>query len=245
MALTPHHPYYIAAITVFIALAALTIFTFHAYPTRPIPAAYWLWAGIVAADAPANSDLYIYQGLIKTTSSQSHYKRVGLYPHPLQAKAIYLSYRLEGDLPEPEIVTHNFLQSVTEWQRHKLTITGLQVDFDSATSKLLQYGDFLTQLRDALPPQYKLSITGLGDWAVYGQRDAVSHITTTVDEVVYQLYQDHDPLPNMQRYIQALSRYKLPFRIGLLASDMQNNDAYLHTLSANSNFNGVIYFIQK
>jgi hypothetical protein len=223
-------------ITVFLCLYKFQVFS-------NVQTSYWIWAGITAKDAPVNSELYVYQGIIVTKELSSTYQRIGLYPHPIKSEKLYLSFRLEGDLPESQFVMDAFNQNIKGWKRHKVEITGIQIDFDSATSKLLKYSDFLRDLRSHLPKEYALSITGLSDWAVHGNQKTMSDIVNVTDEVVFQLYQDRDSVENIDFYIHYLSKYPFPFRVGLLAN--KNNSEYINHLRTNSNFRGIIYFIQK
>lgn len=204
---------------------------------------YWIWGGITVNDAPANSELYIYQGQILTSRGVSTFLRVGLYPHPVLAQKLYLVYRLKNELPDPEDLISLFRRNAIHWSKHKVVVEGLQIDFDSATAKLMEYSKFLEKVRALLLSEYKLSITGLGDWAVFGDRKAIAKLANITDEVVFQLYQVRNPLPELQLYINVLKKYNLPFRIGMLKSKPCSE--CLAVLSTNANFKGVIYFIQK
>jgi hypothetical protein len=210
---------------------------------KEYPPAYWLWAGITADDAPANAEFYVYQGLITTDKSGSSYQRIGLYPHPLKNQKLYLVYRFKGQLPDPAFIMKIFLNGARQWQRHHLKVSGLQLDFDSPTAKLAMYGDFLKNVHQQLPKQFALSITGLGDWVIHGNKALQKSIASATNEVVFQLYQDRNPLPNRQYYINALKDYPFPFRVGLLANFPDKKE--IAFLSRNVRFCGPIYFIQK
>lgn len=233
----------ILSLSVLILGLAILLVTFSDKSQINLKTSYWIWAGITANDAPNNAELYIFQGQINTNKTQSTFRRGGLFPHPIKSPPIYLVYRLEGTLPAAEYVTAIFKKDAANWQHHNVEIQGLQIDFDSATSKLLIYSKFLRDLRHHLGQNDKLSITGLGDWAVQGNRDTIKDITDTVDEVVYQLYQDRHTLPDADYYVTALERYPFPFRIGLLEKDRKAS--YSTTLSKNPYYQGEIYFIQK
>jgi hypothetical protein len=224
---------------IFIAVIILCVIYFSiSSKEKTYPPAYWLWAGITANDAPQDSEFYVYQGLITTK-----YERIGLFPHPLKNKKLYLVYRLQRNLPDATAVVTIFLNGATKWQRHHLTVTGLQIDFDSPTAKLATYGDFLKKVRAQLPKQYALSITGLGDWIIHGDKQLQQSIATVTDEIVFQLYEGRHPLPDIQNYVQALKHYPSPFRIGLLMG--YPDKKIIASLSKNANFYGPIYFIQK
>lgn len=227
-----------------ILLALLLLWYANNHQQSVYRTSYWLWAGITAADAPTNSELYVYQGLIFSKDGLSIYERHGLYPYPIKAQKLYLSYRLEGSLPDPQFVVQTFENTLKKWERHRVLISGVQLDFDSPTSKLLVYSDFLSEIRHRLPKQYELSITGLGDWAVYGDKQAMQSISENTNEIIFQLYQGRKELLDVGTYINALSKYPLPYRIGLLVANPQNKN-YIALLRKNPNFKGVVYFIQK
>ncbi len=210
---------------------------------QPRPVSYWLWAGISAEDAPPNSDLYVYQGRIYTDDGGSSYSRLGLYPYPLKCTRLFLVYRLDGQLPEAGFVVDQFLKNVAWWHSHPVSVNGLQLDFDSPTSKLADYGDFLSDVRKMLPGNYDLSVTGLGDWVFGGNKDALLSISSSVDEIVFQLYQGRQSLPDVGDYVFKLKEYARPFKIGLLYGAPAA--ASVRAMEANPNFRGTIYFIQK
>jgi len=124
-------------ITLFIIVLVSSVIVAWASNTKEHPVSYWIWAGITSNEAPPNSELYAYQGLISNASKETIYQRIGIYPYPIKCKNLYLVYRLEGDLSPPSSVVAIFLKSVTQWQVHAVTPKGLQLDFDSPTSKLL------------------------------------------------------------------------------------------------------------
>ncbi|MFZ4761373.1 MAG: DUF3142 domain-containing protein [Alphaproteobacteria bacterium] len=208
--------------------------------------AYWLWAGITEKDVPPNSSLYIYQGHFLRSGaaapSQAVFTRHGLYPYPLKAPAVFLVYRLMR-LPDETMLLTQFYEDAAKWQLHGVLIKGVQLDFDSPTSGLLLYGDFLEKLRKLLPPAYGLSLTGLGDWAINGDRQALGHIADVSDELVFQLYEYKTPLADINIYLQKLASYPFPYKIGVLPDPQ--NPSYIQLLQGNPNFRGVIYFIQK
>jgi len=234
---------YINLIFFIIILIICAVYSSVSWKKREYPLAYWLWAGITAKEAPTNSEFYVYQGVITRVKNNLAYQRIGLYPHPLKSQKLYLVYRLEGSLPDATAVVAIFLSGATKWQRHYLKVDGLQLDFDSPTAKLVTYGDFLKKIRQQLPKQYALSITGLGDWVINGNKQLQQSIATVTDEIVFQLYQGRHPLPDMQNYIRALKNYPLPFRIGLLVGFPDKK--HIAFLSKNANFFGPIYFIQR
>jgi hypothetical protein len=232
----------IMTIILFIALCAQFIINCNRAPEQNATS-YWLWAGLTQSDAPAGSELYVYQGDIKVKDGILEYKRAGLYPHPIKSKKLYLVYRLEGGLPSADAVLSIFSKALRTWKRHQVNITGLQLDFDSPTSKLLIYSNFLKEVRNHLPQEYALSITGLGEWAIYGDSKIMQSIAEVTNEIIFQLYNGRRAHANIEYYLEGLKKYPFPFRVGLLYSDLDKN--YLDVVKKNTNYKGVVYFIQK
>ncbi|RYE13773.1 MAG: DUF3142 domain-containing protein [Rickettsiales bacterium] len=201
--------------------------------------AYWIWAGITAKEAPKNSKLYIYQGSV----TKGNYNHIGLFPYPIDGRELYLTYRIDENLPNEHYILDLFLKSSKKWEKHSSIIKGLQLDFDSPTFKLSVYNSFLKQIRNILPKKYKLSITGLGDWILNGNTKILKAIDRNTDEIIFQLYQGTKHLPNIDSYVWKLRYYQFPFRIGLLHLDYDQK--IIDFLKINPNFRGVNYFIQK
>lgn len=229
---------HVLLVTLLIALPLAERITF-------IPTSYWLWAGLTERDAPSTAELYVYQGLIFSRGGQTGYQRIGLYPYPLNAERVYLSYRLEGNLPDPGRVGAIAAAAIRQWQRHGVGIVGVQLDFDSAASRLLLYSDFLKRVRQALPRPYELSITGLGDWLLSGDGKAVAGLNGTVDEIVFQLYQGRQSFADSERYLERLRSFHVPFRVGLLPDTPYVSSFSLFALRLNPVFRGVVYLIQN
>lgn len=208
-----------------------------------VPSDYWIWAGIRERDVPVGQDYYVYQGQFSTKQGVVDYERLGLHPYPLQARTVVLVYRMVGDFVAPEDILSVFQEQVARWQRHGVSVVGMQIDFDSATSKLLLYGDFLQRLRAAIPNHYRLSITGLGDWILYGDEDALKKISGSVDEIVFQLYQERKAIDSADSYVRELENFSFPFKVGLLSG--VQDEASVRTLLKNKNFKGIIYFVQR
>lgn len=65
------------------------------------------------------------------------------------------------------------------------SVSGIEIDYDCATSQLPAYGEFLHLLRGRLAPGVALSITGLPSWMESGELGGVLH---EVDESVLQVH---------------------------------------------------------
>ena len=102
------------------------------------------------------------------------------------------------------------------WRQAGNPLLGIQVDFDAATLRLGAYTEFLRDLRRRLPPELKLSATGLMDWSAGANPDDLGALKDVVDELVVQTYQGRATIPGYRRYLPSLARLDLPYRIGLI-----------------------------
>ena len=116
------------------------------------------------------------------------------------------------------------LQSLADdWRcralKHGLTLTGLEVDHDSATRRLAAYGRFLKGLRGGLDARLHLSATGLPAWL---DSPDLPQVLAPLDEFVLQV---HSLEPNRQGLFEAgrarrwadllAARTSKPFRLAL------------------------------
>lgn len=201
--------------------------------------AYWIWAGIEVPPQLQSAPLYFYQGLLSQTAQGPRLQRRGYSPYPTVSSGLYLVFRLEAldDSPRfPEAVA----SYCADWERKGNTVTGVQLDFDAPSAQLLRYSTFLQQFRANLPHRYRLSVTGLGDWLFSADHDVINRLSASADEVVFQLYQKRQPLPDTAKYLARLRQLKFPFKIGQLAADT-NKIAMTDT----PYYRGSVYFIQR
>lgn len=208
---------------------------------------YWLWAGLSESDLPPHADrgpLYLYQGnLISSEQAPPSFDRKGLFPHPLKKGEAWLVLRLEGQAVDPAALAGLFQKLAHEWERHGVRIEGLQIDFDAPTAWLTSYGDYLAAVRSKLPRSYRLSVTGLGDWILSGDRSALRRMTNAANEIVFQLYQGRHPIARDENYADLLAQANFPFRLGLLSAGRQ--DHLIARVKSNPYYRGAVIFIQK
>jgi len=205
---------------------------------------YWLWAGLTEKDIPKdfNGTLYIYQGIIEDKAGYATLDHKGIFPYPIKQGNIGLVFRL-AKLANPREIADVYISSANDWARHGVKIQSLQIDYDCPTSKLKEYAVFLSKLREALPRQHALSVTGLGDWIVSGDREDVEKLATVADDITFQLYRGRRYLPNAADYIIELGHARFPFRVGLLAGVKKQD--WIDRLNSNSYYRGVTYFLQR
>lgn len=100
-------------------------------------------------------------------------------------------------------------------------VSGVEVDYDCATSKLGAYAGFLTALRGRLPTALKLSITALPTWM---NSSELERLAAPLDEVVLQVHAVENPRRGLFNAVQAEGwvrafgrRIGRPFRVALPA----------------------------
>ncbi|POM15261.1 hypothetical protein CSX04_08077 [Burkholderia cepacia] len=147
---------------------------------------FWLWAGVkpqaVVRGARA---VYVLQGQIEASPRDESQVRViaqGVALPPAPHARVWLVYRAHTLRWTPR-VTQIMLAQLERWRASGRTITGIQIDFDARTRHLQDYLEFLRTLRETLPADCRLSITGLLDWSSRIDTDQVNQLRGIVDEV--------------------------------------------------------------
>ena len=227
-----------------LALVGSLIFFHYKNETLPLIKGYWIWAGVLPASLPSSAPttLYVYQGVIIKKQGREFFIKKGLSPHSIKASDLYLVFRIEGDLPTPSHVVHLIESFCNDWKKHNVRVSGIQLDFDAPTSKLLVYSSFLKTVRAGLSQFFKLSITGLGDWVVFNTHDLIL-LSQTTDEIVFQLYQGRSYIPNLNFYLRKLSHLRIPFKVGILSPQLSKKE--IDMLKKNPYFKGMLIFLQR
>jgi hypothetical protein len=206
--------------------------------------AFWLWAGVQPQPALARArTLYILQGQVAATSPDGDGQLAaqgGAIPH-LSHVAVWLDYRAHTLRWSPAVYGQ-ILSRLRRWRAAGDPVVGVQIDFDAHTRRLGEYAAFLADLRRRLPPDCRLSITGLLDWSSQGDSGALNTLGGVVDEVVLQTYQGRRTIPSYQAYMASLGRMTLPFKIGLAEGGDWTAPS---GLAANPWFRGYVVFLSN
>lgn len=204
--------------------------------------AFWLWAGVRPQTLPADTrSLYLLQGEILARNgapARLHARQSGL--PDLQVPELWLVYRAET-LDWPAAVYRQLLARLGQWRASGQPLTGLQIDFDAPTRRLEDYARFLADLRQHLPADCRLGITGLLDWSRADPR-ALNALGDVVDEVVLQTYQGRHTLAGYQDYLARLQSLRLPFRVGLVQGGVWQPR---HDPARSPYFRGYVVFLQN
>ncbi|WP_038914835.1 DUF3142 domain-containing protein [Dickeya zeae] len=178
--------------------------------------AFWLWAAVQPQPVLAQADtLYLHQGEIARRNGKTVFLRQGIPVSTLPVKHLWLSFRV-SELQLDKSGWQRLLHLRQRWAAAGNHLDGIQLDFDAKSYHLSQYVDFLQALRQQLPPDCRLSVTGLLDWAKTGDIRQLNRLSGVVDEIVVQTYQGRHTVENYTAYLPALLRLTLPFRLGLV-----------------------------
>ncbi|WP_024558387.1 DUF3142 domain-containing protein [Franconibacter pulveris 1160] len=205
-------------------------------------AAFWLWSGVKASDELRNAQtVYLHQGEVLTRSGHVVFQRLGLPVSRLTFPSIWLTVRFTT-LEVPQAIPARLVRLMQRWQAAGNHVVGLQVDFDAATHQLADYARFLRELRQQLPPEFALGVTGLLDWAKTGEVATLNALP--VDELVVQSYQGRHTVANYQAYLPALARLRIPFKLGLVQNGSREPQAEAQ-LNASPWYRGTVVFMLK
>ena len=177
--------------------------------------AFWLWAGVSAPAELADArTLYLLDGEIRA-SDPAHYVVLRPGTPRLPRQEVWLVVRTDT-LDWPPNAPAVLVGKLDRWSAAGSHVVGLQIDFDAKTRHLEDYAAFLREFRSALPPRYRLSITGLMDWSANGDPAALAELRGVVDEVVIQTYQGPSTIWGYERYFERMRGFPIPFKVGLV-----------------------------
>lgn len=208
--------------------------------------AFWLWGGVASQPVLTQANtLYVLQGQISSARSEQH-RRVtfvaqGMSVQKLPQREIWIVYRAHT-LRWPDLVYGKLFGQIKRWRQAGSQVVGIQIDFDARTRYLDEYVAFLRDLRQRLPADYRLSITGLLDWSSNADASAMGELKGVVDEVVLQTYQGRRSIPDYGAYLPRMNRLGLPFKIGLIQGGQWQAPETLHN---NPWFKGYVVFLQN
>ncbi|MDF7758724.1 DUF3142 domain-containing protein [Kosakonia cowanii] len=209
-------------------------------PAKAQEQAFWLWSGVRPGDALREADVvYLHQGDVVINGGNAVFERKGLPVNRLVFPRIWLTVRFATlDVPERLLLRLNSL--LARWQAAGNEVVGLQIDFDAATWRLDEYARFLQRLRQTLPANYALGVTGLLDWAKTGRVDTLNALP--VDELVVQSYQGRRTVANFAAYLPALSGLRIPFKLGVVPGGICDTQA-IAKLAASRWYRGTVTFL--
>lgn len=205
--------------------------------------AYWLWAGVRPRPILRQAKtIYLLQGEIGPDASGVVRVKAqgGSQPAPHQP-ALWLAYRVRTLDWSPEILAA-VIRKFEAWRSQPGRILGIQVDFDASTRDLKGYAAFLRKLRQALPADCALSVTGLMDWASQASPEDLDALSDTIAEIIFQTYRGRQTVPGIDAYLARLGRLRVPYRLGLAeGAEWQAPES----LVGSAFFQGYVIFLQN
>ena len=234
------------------SLIGIVIFIFcfaNFYEAKPrllsvneVPIAFWAWRVNVPNEADIDAaftatkakTLFLRAGQIDFEKGE--FKRIqavkGKFPRALDLHLVYNGTRkflTEFENLDLENFAKSFAgiyqEDLAQADQDQATIAGIQLDLDVPTRLLPRYAQALTKLKDLLPPNTKLSITGLPTWA---NSSDIHSVLNVVDFWIPQCYGTEIPnritkqIPissprNVARIINKIRKLNKPFYAGLSA----------------------------
>jgi hypothetical protein len=205
---------------------------------------YWLWAGVRArSELDKAKTIYLLQGEIGADRAGDPVRlkaQGGAAPGP-HAPALWLAYRVRSLDWGPEIAAA-IAHRLALWRAEPGRVIGVQMDFDASTRGLKNYVAFLRGLRQALPADCALSVTGLMDWASQASPEDLGALSGSVDEVIFQTYRGRETVADIDPYLARLDRVRIPFRLGLAEGAAWSPPA---SLALNPHFQGYVVFLRN
>lgn len=200
---------------------------------------FWLWAGVRPQPVLDKARMiYILEGEVRGSGQP---RLISLRPAAPQIRhaELWIVYRVET-IDWNERIYQQVLRDLARWRGAGNRVAGVQIDFDAATKGLGGYADFLRTLRERLPRDNALSVTGLLDWSSQGDSADLNALAGVVDEVVLQSYQGRRTITGYEGYLASLSRLDMPYKIGLV----QNGEWKAPVaLTRDPDFKGYVVFL--
>ena len=204
--------------------------------------AFWLWAGVKGrTELEKARVLYLLQGEIGPDRfGQTRLRAQGATEPGPHQPTLWLVYRVRSLDWTPEIFAA-LNRRLARW-REATRVAGVQIDFDASTRGLKDYAAFLMQLREALPKDCGLSVTGLMDWASQAKPEDIDALSGTVDELIFQTYRGRETVKDIDAYLSRLGRLHVPFRLGLSEGAAWSEPA---ALKRDPHFLGYVVFLRN
>ena len=214
----------------------------HPLAVNEVPIAFWAWRVTTpdekdvqaAFTATKAKTLFLRAGQIDFENGE--FKRIqsvkGQLPRAVELHFVYNATRkllTEFEYLDVQNLAKNlseiYQDDLARAEQDQSNIDGIQLDFDIPTRLLPRYAQVLKSLQTLLPPNTKLSITGLPTWA---NSSDINSVLSVVDFWIPQCYGTEIPnritkqIPisspqNVARIINKIRQLKKPFYAGLSA----------------------------
>jgi hypothetical protein len=193
---------------------ALLLVTLSRDSSVVLDRAHWIWNFHDLSFASAGTEVILYQGDVDSDWN-FHYR--GIKPHPLDHKGpVTLLFRLYTLAGAPEDVAAHYFELKRRWERHGVMVLGLQIDYDSPSSRLGEYREWLHEIGRELSGE-PLSITALATY-VFDAPESLLQVSTEVDYLAMQLYRGYAPHADYREVVNFLRMSGIRHRVGVTLS---------------------------
>lgn len=176
---------------------------------------FFLWAGVKQQSVLNKaSAVYILFGEVREENNDVIIPLKANVPE-VHHTQVWLTLRVETINWTKDILEH-LKSELSLWDEKNSQLVGLQIDFDANTHAIDTYSTFLKNLRSEIPKKFKISITGLMDWVVLGDKYDLIALEKIVDEIVIQTYQGVHTIERYEEYLSKLHRIPLRYKLGLV-----------------------------
>lgn len=203
----------LTAFAVFATLAALVVVLGRG-ASPVVERAYWIWNFHDLSYADSDAEVIIYQGDV---DSNWGFQDRGVNPHPLaHEERVTLLFRLYTLAGPPKDIADHYFYLKRRWERYGVAVMGLQIDYDSPTSRLGEYRQWLQELREELSDEL-LSITTLATY-VFDAPAVLLEVSSEVDYLAMQLYRGYAPHADYWEVVKFLRSSGVRHRVGVTLS---------------------------
>ena len=153
-----------------------------------------------------------------------------------------LTFRLEN-LPSVYEIADTYKKYSSIFMKSKINIRGLELDYDSPSSKISTYKDWIKRLSKLLPKDH-IEITGLTTW-VYDNEQDTQELSKEVKRINFQLYHiDKNKIPT-QRFFNFLNNInKKKISLGVLCNDYEFSKSITNSIKTTSQIS-IGYFLNS
>ncbi len=200
---------------------------------------FWIWGNISSAAYLHHAkELYILQGEMNWDRAKRTSvfipQGIAILQKPQQKIWLVIcSHHLNWSEANVEMV-------IQQWKNAGNHIQGLQIDFDAKTQNLQQYAVFLQKIRQQLPQEYRLSITGLMDWTNLQNPNTLTLLRQNIDDIAIQTHRGSTTISNYSAYLAKVAQLQLPYKIGLVQHGQWQAPKHL---AQDPNFKSYVVFL--
>ena len=158
------------------------------------------------------------------------------------ANSFVLTFRLEN-LPTVYEVADTYKKYSSIFMKSKINITGIELDYDSPSSKISAYKDWIKRLSKLLPKDH-IEITGLTTW-VYDNEQDTQELFKEVKRINFQLYHiDKNKFPTQRffNFLKNISEKKIS--LGVMCNDYEFTKTIFNSVKKSSKIS-IGYFLNS